>query len=185
MTGKYENLQKVNELEKEAMLLDVQGWLNYDVFTFDWWLLVAFLILPWLIWVKLVDRKRIVEILLFGMFIIKITALTDILGTEINLWKYPTSLIPIFPRAFPFDISMVPVSMMIIFQYFRTWKSYTISLTIMATLFAFIGEPFCVWQELVIYTNWNYFFSFVFYIIVGISIRAFVEKLKYIIHKST
>ena len=185
MSGKSDNLQKVNDLEKESMLLDVQGWLNYDVFTFDWWLLLAFFILPWIIWIKLVDRKRIVEILLFGMFIIKITTLTDILGTELDFWRYPTSLIPIFPRAFPFDVSMVPVGMMLLFQFFSTWKSFVKSLVIMAALYAFVGEPFCVWKELVVYIKWNYFFSFLYYIIVGTLIRAFVEKLKVLSHKST
>ncbi|UFU00761.1 hypothetical protein KO561_07445 [Radiobacillus kanasensis] len=178
MTGKYENLLKVNELEKEALNVDINGWLQYDLFTFDWWLLLAFFILPWVLWVKLVDRDRIVENFLFGMFIIKITTITDILGTEIDFWQYPTSLFPIFPRAFPFDISMVPVALMLLYQYFNTWKSYIIALISMAGVFAFIGEPFSVWKELVIYIKWNYIYSFFFYIIVGISIRAFVIKLK-------
>ncbi|MFD1735228.1 CBO0543 family protein [Bacillus salitolerans] len=178
MSSKYENLEKVNALENEALRHDVNGWLVYDFLTFDWWLLLVFFTLPWLIWIKYVDRNRIIEIFLFGMFIIKITTLTDILGTELNFWKYPTSLIPIYPRAFPFDISMVPVAMMLLYQYFTTWKTYFISLFVMASSFAFIGEPFCVWQELVIYTNWHYFYSFVYYIVLGILIRAFVEKLK-------
>ncbi|MEN2765811.1 CBO0543 family protein [Ornithinibacillus xuwenensis] len=178
MSGKYENLHKVNELEKEALQYDIDGWLQYDLFTFDWWLLVIFFILPWIVWIKLVDRNRMVEIFLFGMFIIKITTITDILGTELDFWQYPTSLLPMFPRAFPFDISMVPVAFMLIYQFFTTWKTYTYALLTMATIYAFVGEPFCVWKRLVIYPNWNYFYSFIFYLVVGTAIRAFIIKLK-------
>ncbi|WP_456273396.1 CBO0543 family protein [Bacillus sp. AK031] len=178
MSAKYENLQKVNDLEYQAMLHDVSGWLNNELFTADWWLLLAFLILPWILWSRLFDRNRVIELLLFAMFTIQLTTVLDILGTELNFWYYPTSLIPIFPRAFPFDISMVPVGLILVYQYAQTWKAFRNWLLLMAAVYAFIGEPFCVWQELVIYSKWNYFYSFLYYIVTGISIRAFIQWLK-------
>ncbi|MFD9364323.1 LysR substrate-binding domain-containing protein [Priestia megaterium] len=47
----------------------------------------------------------------------------------------------------------------------------------MASAFAFIGEPFSIWAHLVIYINWKYIYSFIYYIVIGIIVRVCVEKL--------
>lgn len=46
---------------------------------------------------------------------------------------------------------MVPVAYMLLYQYFRTWKSFILAQIIMALTYAFIGEPFCEWVKLVNY----------------------------------
>jgi len=72
---------------------------------------------------------------------------------------------------------MVPVAYMLLYQYFRTWKFFITALIIMALTYAFIGEPFCEWVELVYYLEWRYSYSFIYYIIVGIGTRALLLKL--------
>ncbi|MEH7500250.1 hypothetical protein [Cytobacillus firmus] len=72
---------------------------------------------------------------------------------------------------------MVPVAYMLLYQYFRTWKSFILAQIIMALTYAFIGEPFSEWVELVYYYEWRYSYSFIYYIIVGIVTRALILKL--------
>ncbi|WP_305777687.1 CBO0543 family protein [Priestia flexa] len=101
-----------------------------------------FLVVPWIIiWSKLVKRDIILEILLFGTIIIITTTLLDVVGLQYRFWDYPIAFLPIIPRAFPFDFSMVPVAYMLLYQYFRTWKFFIIAQITMALTYAFIGEP--------------------------------------------
>lgn len=178
MSGLYENLWKVYEGEQETLRIDKKGWLEDELFKGDWWILVGFLIVPWIIWIKLVDNRRITEILLFGLIVIVITTFLDIAGTKLSFWVYPTQLVPGLPRAFAFDVSMVPVAFMLLFQYFNTWKSYSIALVLMAATFAFVGEPFAIWIELVVYMKWKYIYSFVIYILIGMCVRALLVKFR-------
>ncbi|WP_321166003.1 hypothetical protein [Heyndrickxia sporothermodurans] len=72
---------------------------------------------------------------------------------------------------------MLPVAYMLLYQYFRTWKSFILAQIIMALTYAYIGEPFCAWVKLVHYLEWRYRYSFLYYIIVGIATRALILKL--------
>jgi len=175
---KFEILEKINRLERESYRLEVEGWLNNDLFSWHWWVLVAFFIIPWILWIKFADRTKILESLLFGALIIIITVLLDEIGVEIGFWRYPTQLLPFTPRAFAFDMAMVPVAFMFLYQYFQTWTSFSMALLVMSILFAFVGEPFSVWAELVQYMKWKYIYSFVYYMLVGLSIRWIIVKLR-------
>ncbi|MEK3990045.1 CBO0543 family protein [Robertmurraya sp. FSL R5-0851] len=121
-------------------------------------------------------RKWFVESLLFGMIVMNVTLLLDTVGMQFSFWEYPVEFLPVIPRGFPFDVSMVPVAFILLFQYFQTWKSFIIAQVIMAIAYAFIGEPFCEWLHLVRYFKWNYLYSFVYYIILGIVVRALILK---------
>jgi hypothetical protein len=170
-------LEKVFQLEQEAFRIDQEGWLKHELFTWQWWLLVAFLILPWVLWGRIVNRRKLMAIVQVGLLTCIITVFLDVVGMKYGFWRYPFQLFPLTPRAIAFDMSMVPVAYMIIYQYFTTWRSFSISLIIMAVLFAFIGEPFSIWADLVEYMKWKYLYSFIFYIITGITVRWLVERM--------
>jgi hypothetical protein len=118
------------------------------------------------------------ETTLFGTLVIIVTTYLDSVGNEIGLWVYPTQLIPLSPEAIEFDYSIVPVGFMLLFQYFRTWKSFVIALISMAAIFAFIGEPLSHLLEAVLYIKWTYFYSFVYYITIGVLIKVILDKLR-------
>lgn len=173
----FENLKEIRLLEDKLYHLELNGWLKNEFLTWEWWILVGFLVVPWVIWAKLVKRDIILEILLFGTIIIITTTLLDVVGLQYRFWDYPIAFLPIIPKAFPFDFSMIPVAYMLIYQYFRTWKFFIIAQITMALTYAFIGEPFSEWVELVYYFEWRYSYSFIYYIIVGIGTRALILKL--------
>ncbi|WP_421378205.1 CBO0543 family protein [Bacillus salacetis] len=164
-------------MEDQLYTLEAKGWYIYEFLTAEWWLLLCFFIFPWIIWVVLKKRKWMVESILFGLMIMLITVLLDTVGLQFGVWEYPIVFVPVIPRAFPFDLSMVPVPYMLMFQYFRTWKSFSTALIVMAAAYAFIGEPFCEWLKLVQYLKWNYFYSFVYYIAAGLCIRFFIINI--------
>lgn len=174
---RFENLEKIRLLEDKIYYVDVKGWLENEFLTWEWWILFGFLSIPWLIWWKLVKRERFISSLLFGAMVIIITTILDIFGLQYSFWDYPIEFLPVIPRAFPFDFSMVPVPYMLMYQYFRTWKSFFIAQIIMAFSYAFIGEPFSEWIDLVYYIKWKYIYSFFYYIIIGVSIRFLVLRI--------
>ncbi|MDQ7861038.1 CBO0543 family protein [Peribacillus frigoritolerans] len=75
---------------------------------------------------------------------------------NIVFWDYPIAFLPFIPWAFPFDFLMVPVAYMLLYQYFRKWKSFILAQIIMALTYAYLGEPFCEWVKLVNYLEWRY-----------------------------
>jgi hypothetical protein len=143
----------------------------------QWWTLLAFLIVPWIIWIRVVDKERIHQILLIGTIVIIITTLFDFIGYYFNFWDYPIEFLPLIPGGLPFDLSMVPVPYMLLYQFCRSWKSYGMGLLCMALIYAFIGEPFANWLLLVTYIKWSNIYSIFYYILVGTSVRVFAEKL--------
>jgi hypothetical protein len=171
------NVGVVNRIEQEMIHIDSKTWVEYEVFTWNWWILTSLFIFPWLIWAKLAKRESIVEALLFGSIITIATTLFDLIGEQLGAWAYPTVFIPVMPRGLVFDLSMVPVAYMLIYQYFVSWKSFLIALVIMAILYAFIGEPFANWAELVFYKKWHYIGSFCYYITAGVVTRLVVTRL--------
>jgi hypothetical protein len=65
---------------------------------------------------------------------------------------------------------------MLLYQYFNTWKTFSIALVGQAAIFAFIGEPISVTLGTVTYLKWNYIYSFIFYIVTGLSARFIIQK---------
>ncbi|WP_235998326.1 hypothetical protein [Heyndrickxia sporothermodurans] len=71
-----------------------------EFLTWEWWILVVFLVVPWVIWAKLVKRYIILEILLFGTIIIITTTLLDVVGAQYSFWDYPLHSYLLFPGPF-------------------------------------------------------------------------------------
>ncbi|MBA2937128.1 hypothetical protein HZF08_02300 [Paenibacillus sp. CGMCC 1.16610] len=166
---------QLHEIQQNGAHVELVRWLTSGVFTWQWWFLLAGLIVPWIILLKLIDRKRAHVIWFYGLMILIITSFTDDLGAEIGTWVYPIKLVPYSLISFPFDFSVVPVAQMLIFQYFRSWKKFLIALLIQAMIFAFIGEPFSVWAGTITYYGWTYYYSFLYYIFTGSLTKAFVN----------
>lgn len=178
-----ENLQaaiKTSNLHHENVKQDINHWLNYEVLTWNWWILVAFIIIPLIMFIKFIDRNRLLEILLFGTLVIIPTSMLDAIGNDLKFWVYPVQFLPITPRALAFDIFMVGVTFMLLYQYFIKWHSYLIALLLTALCFAFVGEPVSKALNLVYYIKWKYYYSFFYYIVLGIVVRAIVNKCKHV-----
>ncbi|MFC5451579.1 CBO0543 family protein [Paenibacillus aestuarii] len=174
-----ENMEKARELVTALVQTNIERFMNHGGFLSpQWWLLVAFTIVPWVIWVKIVDKKRKLELVVVGLFIAIVTKLLDLVGYNLNYWDYPIQMIPLVPEAFAFDLSMVPVAYMLLYQYFKTWKSYCLGLLCMSVIYAFIGEPFCNLIMVVAYFKWKYIYSFLYYNVIGITVRTIADNLK-------
>ncbi len=155
----------------------LENWLGKDLGSWRWWVLVALIIVPWFVWYKLADKKRLVELVMFGLIVMVFTITLDELGFSLSLWSYPVDVIWIFPRLTSVDYTAVPIIFMLLYQYFSTWKSFFWALVALSTLFSFVLEPSIVYFEFYILIKWSYLYSFNIYIIMGLISRLLARIL--------
>jgi len=169
---------KEAELQKEADIALRESWINDIVFTWHWWLLVALAIIPWLVWWKFVDRKRIFEILTYGFMVMIVSSLFDAIGVEFDLWEYHYQFIPLLDVFIVYDVSVIPVTYMLIYQYFHTWKSFIISNIAASIIFSFVSELILVWLNYHDLLEWKYFYSFPIFLAIAIVFKYLLNILK-------
>lgn len=167
------------ELRQQLKELQWEHWLHDVVFSFNWWLLFVTMIGLTGIWWIVLDKRRIVEIITFGIMVASVSFTLDVIGGSLVLWAYPNSLLPVTaPSILEIDEVYFPIIYMIIYQYFITWRSYFIAITITAFIFAFVLEPLLVWLNIYDIYHWKYIYSFPIYIFIGVFFKWLIIKMK-------
>lgn len=173
-------IEKIIEYKKNISDASITHWLNQELITWQWWLSAFLYLAPLLIWWKMVNRKRLFEIMLFGLFVNITCSFLDVIGTNFTLWEYPIKILPNVPLFFPIDYVDIPVIYMLIYQHYPKWKHFFIAITITSLIFSFIGEPFLVWAKIYQLIHWKYIYSFPIYILIAImckvAINWFIKK---------
>jgi len=172
------------ELQKLLTSLRINEWLREDFFHFRWFFLLGSFIFSAFVWCKLVDKSRLPEIILHAGLTTILTLVLDEMGEELTLWEYPADIIPIFPPLSSVDLASLPMIYSLIYQYYKTWKSFLWATLIMATVFCFIFEPLLVWSDFYQLLKWKYYYGFPIYITMAIFIRWMVLKIYAIAKKS-
>ncbi len=172
-----QSFQRLLEVQSKVVELQTEHWLKFEVFTAQFWLLVAMLIVPWFIWWKLADKKRLAEILIYGLLVETVAVLLDEIGCQLNLWEYHYDIEPLFPRLISMNFTMFPVGHMLIYQYFTGWKPFIYASLAAAIFFSFIGEPLFVWLGIYRLVNWSSFFSLPIYFIIAVALKAVLSSI--------
>ncbi len=166
--------------KNECLILSVDHWRQYELFTWGWWLFIGLSFIPWLIWWKFIHKNRLLEILFYGLLVSAIAVVLDIMGTQMHLWAYPIRVIPFTPKLFPFDLTIMPVGYMVIYQYYTRWKRFLKATFVLAVLYAYVSEPILVWMDLYILYKWRFTYSFPLYIIIAIICKWLIHKLMHV-----
>lgn len=183
----------MNEAESLRQILDIHAiflkmrhdhWMHYEVFTWQWWALVFFLFAPWLLWIKVVNKKKIVETSLFGVLIFVLATAMDAIGVAYQLWNYPIKISAKLPHIFSMDTTVFPITFMSIYQYYPKWQSYIKATIVISAIFSFIGEPLLEYLEVYTTTGWKYSYSFPIFILIGAVCKYIVDWLVSIQTKS-
>lgn len=165
------------EVQKQLTAARFSEWMQNEVFHWRWWFLFVFFSLSIYIWCKVVDKGRLYEIVLYAAVIIVITLVLDELGEELTLWDYPYDLFPLFPPMFSVDLASLPIIYSLIYQRFRTWKSFIIASLVMAVIFCFIMEPLLVLLGVYQMLKWKSYYGFPIYFLMGIGTKALVNLI--------
>lgn len=159
--------ERMMDLQEELLSLRISDW-NDKVFSWQWAFLALMLILPWIIWWKIVDRRRIAEIFSLGLLVSLISSLLNGNGLNLLLWSYPYKLLPFSPRAYSFSLSVIPVTFMLLYQYLPKLRSFVVGTALIAGTTAFIVQPLLSLAGIYKLMKWNYFYSFLVLLSMGI-----------------
>jgi hypothetical protein len=174
---------QMQEYTKEVVRLWSQGIL----FTWQWWLLLAMTVLPWIFWIFWHKKDSTNRLLYAGFFSIIAAKLLDTIGSTFGFWQYTARLVPLMPPLFPWDATLMPVAVMTLIQ-LKPKIHPIIKAAALAAFAAFIMEPLAEWIGLYKSILWKHYYSFPVFIFIylvadWLSRRERFEKVK--IMKST
>ncbi|MEA4925855.1 MAG: hypothetical protein VB084_11150 [Syntrophomonadaceae bacterium] len=153
--------EQITQASQHLNNLLVTQWVNQQFLSPTWFFLVITLIISYALFIYLVDRERLIEILLFGSLVAVAFANYDTIGQQFGYWAYYKSILPLNPNLFLGDITLIPIYAMFVYQYTSSWRSFLIWNTVWAGLFSFVFyhivleylkvftylKPFAVWLD--------------------------------------
>lgn len=152
-------VEKASKLMVKANDMVIDATMNGFLFTWKWWIAVAMIIIPWVIW-AIFRKKESTARLLFASGIIMILSTNlDAFGVENGKWTYPLKAIPIPTISYSFRYSVIPVLTMFFLQY-KPQVNPLIKAVIFAGLSAFIGMPLMAMLDMYKKVDWAYTYSF-------------------------
>jgi hypothetical protein len=154
--------------------------MSTDLFRIRWWFLLIIFIASIYFWWKKIDKSRLNEIMLFTALAAIMILILDELGEELTLWDYPIDIFPLFPPIAAIDLACLPMLYSLIFQYFRSWKSYIIVSVIMSAISCFVLEPLFVLTGIYQMITWESYYGFPFYVLIGVVSKLIVKRIYFI-----
>jgi len=179
----YPSEEQLAELTRQLTQARIENFFGHEFGTWRWWLLVVLLIVPWPIWYKFADKKKLVELVMFGLIVMVLSITMDELGFVLSLWSYKYEVLPMFPRLTSIDYTIMPITFMLTYQYFPTWKSFFWAVVAVSGIFSFVVEPLIVKLGFYVLIKWWHPCSFIIYIIMGLISRWMVRTSVDIMHR--
>jgi hypothetical protein len=91
-------------------------------------------------------------------YVMSIAVVLDILGDQLGVWHYRYHVIPVLPTYFPWDITLMPLAILVLLQIKPAINPWYKSI-FFALLSSYGGEPFFDWLGVYVPTNWRYSYS--------------------------
>ncbi|HBI04884.1 MAG TPA: hypothetical protein DDY49_12745, partial [Paenibacillaceae bacterium] len=133
-------------------------------------------IIPWFIWWKFADKKRLIEIFSFGLLIMFISVFFAPIKQNFNLWQFIHRVHwSLSTPLFPYDITILPVTYMFIYQFSKNWTSYVIGTLLLSCFMAFILMPMFIKLDLILFISYrSHFIALTVLIIIALFSRWFI-----------
>ncbi|NHC43625.1 hypothetical protein G6549_27695 [Bacillus sp. MM2020_1] len=147
-----QELTKSNKLIGDAIL-------NAFLFTWQWWIAVAMIVVPWTIWVIYRKRESSARIFSAGLMVMVLSEILDTFGVSFGKWAYPVKVVPVATINFSFRLSVLPVILMLFLQ-FKPRFNPLIKAILFGGLGAYVGMPVLAMIDLYKKIDWAYTYSF-------------------------
>lgn len=152
---------------------DIRAGLWREAFlTLSWWFIAIVIAASYVIWWKLVDKRRIIEILLYGSFIAVARVIYDNWGISSGRWTYVIDLVPIGYSLFLNDLTVIPLFLMLVYQYSPDWKSFFARLLAVQGTISFLFWPLTMYLGILLVHDWKLYYSFILMLITASTMRA-------------
>ncbi len=177
MGGPDQLHEEIIQLKEKLNDLFVERYWKSEIFSPIWWLSVALIILPMILWWRIVNKKRLLEICVFGLLTNIIATFLDIGLSDHMMWEYPVRVLPQVALFLPVDYVIVPVTGMVLYQKFHAWGKFFLASTAASALMSFVGEPLAVRIGMYELFEWKYIYSFPIYIAIYMIVKFITQKL--------
>ena len=144
-----EQVAKIEEI-REAEITQSDRWISYwqdysSIDTWQFWVVLAMFLLPLVVLILFIDRKKVFQLGFYGYGIHIFFAIIDSFGVVKGLWIYPYKILPALPASVALDSSFVPVTFILLYQYIlNKGKNYYIWMLFLCITFAFFIKPLLV-----------------------------------------
>lgn len=97
--------------------------------------------------------------LLFVGFMVSLIAVAlDVLGDQYGLWHYRFNVVPIIPTYFPWDLTLMPITVMFFLQ-ITPKANPLLKSVVFALASSLIGEPVFYWMDIYNPIHWKFAYS--------------------------
>jgi hypothetical protein len=154
-----------------------QYWFDYALYTsFEYWLMVSFLVLPLVLLLLKINKGNLFQILFFGYSIHVCFGYEDLFGRNMGYWNYPIPVIPALP-GITLDSSLIPIIFIFVYQStLKSNKKYYLYATITAVILSFVFKPMLVGLGLFrMYGSISYYHLFLSYVSVFIFAKLLTD----------
>jgi hypothetical protein len=182
LTTQNNLLNKINEEQQTISDHWLTYWKDYSSFnTWQFWLNLIIFIIPLIVLYFKLDRKRAFQIGFFGFNIHVWMGYIDAFGTKQGFWEYPYQMIPFIPNSLVLDASLVPVLLMLVYQWTsRTTKNYYLYALLLSVFLSFIFKPILVsFNFLKFYQGANYFHLFLGYLVIFVLSKLITDLFQH------
>lgn len=155
----------LNQIDKatrkitEGNQLIVDTIMDAFLFTWQWWLALAMIIIPWITWLILRKRESTARIFSAGLLVMVLSEILDTFGVSFGKWAYPVKVFPIATINFSFRLSVLPVFLMLLLQYKPNFNPF-FKAVFYGGLGAYVGMPLLSFIDLYKKIDWAYTYSF-------------------------
>lgn len=149
------NVNQITELMYEKFNI----WVHYELFSWRWFIGLFLTTIPWVIWYVVTRNNKNMDRFLFSGFLTIIIAVAlDIIGDQYGLWHYRFNVVPILPTYFPWDFTLMPVTVMFLLQ-IKPKANPFLKAILFALISSFLGEPFFYWNDMYNPIHWRFIYS--------------------------
>ena len=166
----------IHELHMIFTQQRIDYWIHYNLVTWQWYFLMAILLLPWFFWWKIVDKKRLLSIIIMGLIVSVTANWMDQVGAELGWWDYAYNPLPFFPQMLPVNYTLLPIGYMLLYQYYTAWQDFIRMVLIMAAVLSWMFEPIFSWMGVYQLFTWHYSYSFPIYVFIAVSHKWLVDQ---------
>jgi hypothetical protein len=161
------------EKTREMASLSMERWLSDEILSLGWFIEIGILIVAYIIWLKLFDKRRATELLLIGSLAAVAYTLNSMMsGNILGLAEYLVRIFPSPTNVFISSITLSPIILMLSEQYSSTWGGYMIRSAIGLAFMCFGIFTLYVAVGAVQFHNWNVFYHFLVLFAISLLVRC-------------
>ena len=153
-------IDKATKKITEANQSIVDAVMNGFLFTWQWWIALGMIVVPWTIWLILRDRESSARLFSAGLLVMVLSEILDTFGVSYGKWAYPVKVFPVATINFSFRLSVIPVLVMFFLQYKPRINPF-IKAVLFGGIGAYVGMPILSMIDLYKKVDWAYTYSFV------------------------